>query len=72
MNDYLEIFSDVVLLATFQPMWRERYSSAPRLGEVSRDRPRDPAALQITCEIDKTFAFQPRSPHLSRRKSGMR
>ena len=42
MNDYLEIFSDVVLLATFQPRWRERYSSAPRLGEVSR-RP-DPGA----------------------------
>ena len=28
MNDYLEIFSDVVLLATFQPRQRERYSSA--------------------------------------------
>ena len=40
MNDYLEIFSDVVLLATFQPRWRERHSSAPRLGEISRERPR--------------------------------
>ena len=25
MNDYLDIFSDVVLLATFQPRQRERY-----------------------------------------------
>lgn len=40
MNDYLEIFSDVVLLATFQPRWRERHSSGPRLGEISRERPR--------------------------------
>ena len=43
MKDYLEIFSDVVLLATFQPRWRERHSSAPRLGEVSQDRIRVPA-----------------------------
>ena len=40
MNDYLEIFSDVVLLATFQPRRRERYSSAPRLDESGRSRPR--------------------------------
>ena len=44
MNDYLEIFSEVVLLATFQPRWRERHSSAPRLGEVGRDRTRAPIA----------------------------
>jgi hypothetical protein len=40
MNDYLEIFSDVVLLVTFQPRQRELYSSVQRLGEFSRDRPR--------------------------------
>ena len=39
MNDYLEIFRDVVLLATFQPRRLERYSSAPRLDEVGRNRP---------------------------------
>lgn len=44
MNDYLEIFSEVVLIATFQPRPRERYSSAPRLGEFSRDRIRAPIA----------------------------
>jgi hypothetical protein len=44
MNDYLEIFSDVVLLATFQPRWRERYSPAPRVGELSQDRIREPIA----------------------------
>jgi hypothetical protein len=38
MNDYLEIFSDVVLLATFQPRWCERFSSAPRAVEPSRSR----------------------------------
>ena len=36
MKHYLEIFSDVVLLATFQPRWRERSSSAPRLGEFGQ------------------------------------
>ena len=45
MNDYLEIFNDVVLLATFQPRWRERHSLAPRLGEADRDRPRASTAL---------------------------
>lgn len=38
MNDYLEIFSDVVLLATFQPRWGERFSSAPRAVEPRRNR----------------------------------
>lgn len=51
MNDYLNIFSDVVLIATFQPRQRERYSSAPRLGELSRDRPRMDAALGRRFEI---------------------
>ena len=40
MNDYLEIFSDAVLLATFQPRRRERYSSQPRLEESGHSRPR--------------------------------
>lgn len=40
MNDYLEIFSDVVLLATFQPRWRERFSSQPRIDDAGRSRPR--------------------------------
>jgi len=40
MNDYLEILSDVVLLATFQPRQRERYSSQPRFEESGRSRPR--------------------------------
>ena len=51
MNDYLNIFSDVVLLATFQPRWRERSSSALRLGEVSRDRPRAGTALGRSFEV---------------------
>lgn len=40
MNDYLEILGDVVLLATFQPRWRERFSSDPRIDEAGRSRPR--------------------------------
>ena len=40
MNDYLEIFSDVVLLATFQPRWRERFSMQPRIDDTGRSRPR--------------------------------
>jgi hypothetical protein len=40
MNDYLEIFSDVVLLATFQPRFKERFSPQPRLNEAGRSRPR--------------------------------
>ena len=40
MNDYLEIFSDVVLLATFQPRWSERIDPIRRLGESSRSRPK--------------------------------
>jgi hypothetical protein len=44
MKAYLEIFSDVVLLATFQPRWRERSSSAPRLGEFGQERNRAPIA----------------------------
>jgi hypothetical protein len=44
MKDYLEIFSDVVLLATFQPRWRERSSSAARLGEFGQERNREPIA----------------------------
>jgi hypothetical protein len=51
MNDYLNIFSDVVLLATFQPRWRERHSSAPRLGEISRDRTRAEIALNRRFDI---------------------
>jgi hypothetical protein len=38
MNDYLDIFSDVVLLATFQPRQRERYSPS-RPGEAALNRP---------------------------------
>ena len=38
MKDYLEIFSDVVLLATFQPRWRERFSQHPRLDDAGRSR----------------------------------
>lgn len=37
MNDYLNIFSEVVLLATFQPRQRERYSP-PHPGEAGRSR----------------------------------
>lgn len=44
MNDYLEILGDVVLLATFQPRFRERFSSQPRLDEVGRSRPRAASA----------------------------
>jgi len=51
MNDYLEIFSDVVLLATFQPRWRERHSSAPRLGEAGRERPRADTTLGRRFEV---------------------
>jgi hypothetical protein len=51
MNDYLEIFSDVVLLATFQPRWRERHSSAPRFGEFSQDRPKADTALGRRFEV---------------------
>jgi len=39
MNDYLEIFCDVVLLATFQPRSRERCSPL-RSGDAGRSRPR--------------------------------
>ena len=39
MNDYLEIFSDVVLLATFQPRRLAGAASAPRTGEPTRRRP---------------------------------
>jgi hypothetical protein len=45
MKDYLEIFSDVVLLATFQPRWRDRSSSVPRLGEFGQERNRVTTAL---------------------------
>ena len=38
MKDYLEIFSDVVLLATFQPRWRERFPSQRRIDEAGRSR----------------------------------
>jgi hypothetical protein len=44
MKDYLEIFSEVVLLATFQPRHRERSSSVPRLGEFGQERNRAPIA----------------------------
>ncbi|MEW9836840.1 hypothetical protein [Mesorhizobium marinum] len=40
MNDYLEIFSDVVLLATFQPRHRERHPSPPAIDGSARDRQR--------------------------------
>jgi hypothetical protein len=49
MNDYLEIFSDVVLLATFQPRRRERYSSQPRLEESGRSR------LRVAIVSDRRF-----------------
>jgi hypothetical protein len=38
MNDYLEIFSDVIRLATLQPRHSERFSSAPGLREPERER----------------------------------
>jgi hypothetical protein len=47
MNDYLEIFSDVVLLATFQPRYRERFSPQPRIDDMGRSRPSvAPASLR--------------------------
>jgi len=50
MNDYLEIFSEVVLLATFQPRWRA-HSAAPRLGEPGRNRPRAVSASSRRSEV---------------------
>lgn len=38
MNDYLEIFSDVLLIASFQPRQRERLSSAQGFHEPERER----------------------------------
>lgn len=40
MNDYLEIFSDVVLIATLQPRSRERYHPTQRPSETGFGRPR--------------------------------
>ena len=40
MNGYLEIFNDVVLLATFQ------FGSRERVGESGRSRPRVVTALR--------------------------
>lgn len=40
MNAYLEIFNDVVLLATFQPRLRERYPVTWLASETVRARPR--------------------------------
>ena len=54
MNDYLEIFSDVVLLATFQPRQRERYLSQPRLEEFGRSR------LRVAIVSDRRFDDQER------------
>jgi len=51
MNDYLEIFSEVVLLATFQPRQRERHSAAPRLGEPGWNRPRAVSASSRRFEV---------------------
>jgi len=50
MNDYLEIFSDVVLLATFQPRGRERYPSGARTSESVGDRPRALSTLDRRSE----------------------
>lgn len=38
MNDYLDILSDVVLLATFQPRARERIDPSHRLGTSRSSR----------------------------------
>ena len=38
MNDYLEIFNDVIRLATMQPRNRERVPSAPGHCEPQRER----------------------------------
>ena len=36
MNDYLDIFNDVLLIASFQPRQRERLSSAQGFHEPER------------------------------------
>lgn len=51
MNDYLEIFSDVVLLATFQPRFRERFSPQPRVEAAGRSRPWAPFASDRRTEM---------------------
>ena len=38
MNDYLDIFNDVIRLVTLQPRTREPHSSVPRLSEPPRER----------------------------------
>lgn len=38
MNDYLDIFNDVIRLATLQPRHRERHTSFPRFDEPRRER----------------------------------
>ena len=38
MNDYLEIFSDVIRLATMQPRYSGRLPSAPGIREPERER----------------------------------
>jgi hypothetical protein len=40
MNDYLEIFSNVVLIATLQPRSRERYYPPQRTDEIGLGRSR--------------------------------
>lgn len=44
MNGFLEIFSDVILLATFQARHRERQPSTPRIDEAGLSRPRSVTA----------------------------
>lgn len=38
MNDYLDIFNDVIRLATMQPRHRERYTSFPLPAGPRRER----------------------------------
>lgn len=38
MHDYLEIFGDVVRLATFQPRFRERFAPQPQTDDAGRSR----------------------------------
>jgi hypothetical protein len=56
MNEYLDIFNDVIRLATLQPRWRERHALAPRIAEPSRDRPRAGAALGRRFEVPERIS----------------
>jgi hypothetical protein len=52
MNEYLDIFNDVLRIATFQPGFRDRYHHAcPDAGENrlerSRMSPREPSTMSM-------------------------